>query len=171
MMEALGEPAWRGAPAGGSLYRQRVADISSITTLPKALRERLAGAGRWAVRASPRSSFCGWDGALPDPVPGAESLRPWKPSGCPKATTARPATSTTRRQIPEKPDHVLSPISRDRGPRFDRQLDRATICVSSQIGCAVNCQFCLTAKLGLQRNLTAGEIAGQVVEVFDRHAR
>ena len=47
--------------------------------------------------------------------------------------------------------------------------DRATICVSSQIGCAVNCQFCLTAKLGLQRNLTAGEIAGQVVAVLDRH--
>ena len=38
------------------------------------------------------------------------------------------------------------------------------------MGCAVNCQFCLTARLGLQRNLTAGEIAGQVVAVFDRHA-
>jgi 23S rRNA (adenine2503-C2)-methyltransferase len=37
------------------------------------------------------------------------------------------------------------------------------------VGCAVNCQFCLTAKLGLQRNLTAGEIAGQVVSVLDRH--
>jgi 23S rRNA (adenine2503-C2)-methyltransferase len=37
------------------------------------------------------------------------------------------------------------------------------------VGCAVNCQFCLTAKLGLQRNLTAGEIAGQVVVVLDRH--
>ncbi len=47
---------------------------------------------------------------------------------------------------------------------------RAAICVSSQVGCAVNCQFCLTAKLGLQRNLTAGEIAGQVVAVLDRHA-
>jgi 23S rRNA (adenine2503-C2)-methyltransferase len=41
--------------------------------------------------------------------------------------------------------------------------------VSSQVGCAVNCQFCLTAKLGLQRNLTAGEIAGQVVSVLERH--
>jgi 23S rRNA (adenine2503-C2)-methyltransferase len=37
------------------------------------------------------------------------------------------------------------------------------------VGCAVNCQFCLTAKLGLQRNLTAGEIAGQVLAVFERH--
>jgi 23S rRNA (adenine2503-C2)-methyltransferase len=45
---------------------------------------------------------------------------------------------------------------------------RATICISSQVGCAVNCQFCLTAKLGLQRNLTAGEISGQVVGVLAR---
>src|SRR5205814_9126517 len=45
---------------------------------------------------------------------------------------------------------------------------RATICVSSQVGCAVNCQFCLTALLGVKRNLTAGEIVGQVIAVL-RH--
>jgi 23S rRNA (adenine2503-C2)-methyltransferase len=45
---------------------------------------------------------------------------------------------------------------------------RATICISSQVGCAVNCQFCLTAKLGIKRNLTAGEIAGQVAAVLNR---
>jgi len=49
-----------------------------------------------------------------------------------------------------------------------RRRQRATICVSSQVGCAVNCAFCLTARLGLQRNLTAGEIAGQVVAIFER---
>jgi 23S rRNA (adenine2503-C2)-methyltransferase len=43
---------------------------------------------------------------------------------------------------------------------------RATICVSSQVGCAVNCQFCLTALLGVKRNLSAGEIAAQVVAVL-----
>jgi 23S rRNA (adenine2503-C2)-methyltransferase len=37
------------------------------------------------------------------------------------------------------------------------------------VGCAVNCQFCLTAKLGMKRNLTAGEIAGQVAAVLNRH--
>src|SRR5208283_3900553 len=47
-------------------------------------------------------------------------------------------------------------------------VKRATICVSTQVGCAVNCQFCLTAKLGIQRNLSAGEIAGQVVAVLKR---
>ncbi|HTD44995.1 MAG TPA: 23S rRNA (adenine(2503)-C(2))-methyltransferase RlmN [Bryobacteraceae bacterium] len=43
--------------------------------------------------------------------------------------------------------------------------DRATICISSQIGCPVDCKFCLTALLGLERSLTAGEIVGQVLKV------
>ena len=41
--------------------------------------------------------------------------------------------------------------------------ERYTFCISSQVGCPVNCQFCLTAKMGLERNLTAGEIVGQVL--------
>ena len=40
--------------------------------------------------------------------------------------------------------------------------DKTTQCISSQIGCAVDCQFCATAKLGLLRNLDAGEIVDQV---------
>ena len=47
-----------------------------------------------------------------------------------------------------------------------RSWSRATICISSQVGCAVNCQFCLTALLGVKRNLTAGEIVGQVIAVL-----
>jgi 23S rRNA (adenine2503-C2)-methyltransferase len=43
--------------------------------------------------------------------------------------------------------------------------DRYTFCISSQVGCPVNCQFCLTALLGLERNLTAGEIIGQILYV------
>ena len=46
---------------------------------------------------------------------------------------------------------------------------RATICISSQIGCAVDCKFCLTALLGIERNLTAGEILGQVLFVAANH--
>lgn len=48
--------------------------------------------------------------------------------------------------------------------------DRNTICISSQVGCPVDCQFCLTAQMGLERNLTAGEIAGQVMLVAAEHA-
>lgn len=46
---------------------------------------------------------------------------------------------------------------------FMPEEDRDTICISSQVGCPVNCRFCMTALIGLERNLTAGEIAGQVL--------
>src|SRR5207247_3457762 len=52
------------------------------------------------------------------------------------------------------------------GSEAEGGWDRATICVSSQVGCAVDCQFCLTALLGVKRNLTAGEIVGQVLRVL-----
>jgi 23S rRNA (adenine2503-C2)-methyltransferase len=50
-------------------------------------------------------------------------------------------------------------------PRDGRQ----TICISTQAGCAVDCHFCLTAQLGLIRNLTAGEIAGQVLVALEEN--
>ena len=46
---------------------------------------------------------------------------------------------------------------------------RDTICISSQVGCPVDCKFCLTALMGLERNLTAGEIVGQVLVVMREH--
>ena len=42
---------------------------------------------------------------------------------------------------------------------------RDTVCISSQVGCPVDCKFCLTALMGLERNLTAGEVVGQVLFV------
>jgi 23S rRNA (adenine2503-C2)-methyltransferase len=46
---------------------------------------------------------------------------------------------------------------------FMPEKHRQTICISTQAGCAVDCQFCLTAQLGLLRNLSAGEMIGQVL--------
>jgi 23S rRNA (adenine2503-C2)-methyltransferase len=48
---------------------------------------------------------------------------------------------------------------------FMPEEDRDTICISSQVGCPVDCRFCMTALMGFERNLTAGEIAGQVLFV------
>jgi len=53
---------------------------------------------------------------------------------------------------------------------------RDTVCISTQVGCPVDCAFCLTARMGLERNLTAGEIVGQVAVLArafagDRDAR
>jgi 23S rRNA (adenine2503-C2)-methyltransferase len=51
-------------------------------------------------------------------------------------------------------------------PREDQE--RVTICVSSQIGCKMGCTFCLTAQQKIERNLTAGEIAGQLMALPNR---
>jgi len=98
--------------------------------------------------------------------------------------TAEEAVAGTVKQIPYGDDSKKSNDKDDRGywARRGNGRDRAnfgtlaaagfrraTICISSQVGCAVNCQFCLTAKLGIRRNLTAGEIAGQVASVLNRH--
>ena len=48
------------------------------------------------------------------------------------------------------------------------ETDRGTLCVSSQVGCTLNCSFCHTGTQRLVRNLTAGEIAGQVMLARDR---
>jgi 23S rRNA (adenine2503-C2)-methyltransferase len=50
---------------------------------------------------------------------------------------------------------------------FMPEESRQTICISTQAGCAVDCRFCLTATLGLVRNLTAGEIVGQVLVALE----
>jgi 23S rRNA (adenine2503-C2)-methyltransferase len=47
--------------------------------------------------------------------------------------------------------------------------ERSTICISSQVGCPVDCKFCMTALMGLERNLTAGEIVGQVLRVISEN--
>ncbi len=52
---------------------------------------------------------------------------------------------------------------------FMPEETRDTLCISSQVGCPVDCKFCLTALMGLERNLTAGEIVGQVLHIAAAH--
>jgi len=153
-MVAIAEPAWRGKQLADAVYRQRVTDVSEITTLPKSLRERLTALGWRVDRPTIDQVFTSVDGTERYLVnAGMETVETvWMPEG----------------DDGETGDGSEGDAGGD--GETERRRHRATICVSSQVGCAVNCQFCLTAKLGLQRNLTAGEIAGQVVSVFERHA-
>ncbi|MDH3892236.1 MAG: 23S rRNA (adenine(2503)-C(2))-methyltransferase RlmN [candidate division Zixibacteria bacterium] len=50
----------------------------------------------------------------------------------------------------------------------DPEADRCTVCVSSQVGCALGCRFCATATLGFTRNLSVGEILGQLIRLRDK---
>jgi 23S rRNA (adenine2503-C2)-methyltransferase len=184
-MAALGEPTWRGIQISEAFYQQWVKDIYEITTLPKSLRQRLTGTGWLVGRPLITKAFQSVDGTERYLVefagPKSETAETvWMPEG----DGGEAGDEAGESQDAVTQDVVAPPFpARSAGRVGDQELsltktsenstakpwDRATICVSSQIGCAVNCQFCLTAKLGLQRNLTAGEIAGQVVSVLDRH--
>src|SRR3546814_18300326 len=50
---------------------------------------------------------------------------------------------------------------------FIPDADRGTLCVSSQVGCTLNCRFCYTGTMKLVRNLTAGEVVAQVMLARD----
>lgn len=159
-MESAGEPAWRGKQLAEAMYRQRLADINEITTLPKPLRQRLADEGWQVGRPRIAQVFQSVDGTERYLVEGqgagleGETVETvWMPEGDDGETGDG-----------SEPDETGGPEKEGQ----EKTWRRATICVSSQVGCAVNCQFCFTAKLGLQRNLSAGEIAGQVVAVFAR---
>ncbi len=157
LMVAMGEPAWRGKQLAEAVYRQRVQDLGEITTLPKPLREKLAAEGWEVGRPRIAQVFQSSDGTERYLVQ------------CGGADAAETVETVW---MPEGDDGEAgdgSDADRSAKDAAGKSWDRATICVSSQVGCAVNCQFCLTAKLGLQRNLTAGEIAGQVVAVLERH--
>lgn len=150
VMEELGEPAWRGRQLSEGLYRQRLAAISEISTLPKFLREKLESSGWQVGRPAIAQVFQSVDGTERYLVQGAGNS----------------SETVETVWMPEGDEGEAGDGSGAEGEGGGR--NRATICVSSQVGCAVNCQFCLTAKLGFQRNLTPGEIAGQVVSVMDR---
>ena len=153
-MAEMGEPAWRGRQVAEAIYRQMISDISETTTLAKSLRARLVSEGWQVARPVIAKTFRSADGTERylvecDPAPSGPG---------------NPLTVETV-WMPEGDGGEVG----DSGEEEAKKRHRATICVSSQIGCAVNCQFCLTARLGLQRNLAVGEIAGQVVAVLDRH--
>jgi 23S rRNA (adenine2503-C2)-methyltransferase len=166
MVEA-GEPAWRGRQIAEALYRQRIAELDEITTLPKVLRQRLAAEGWQVGRPRIDKVFQSADGTERYLVecPGGKGLT--VDTGVPGDRSIVAGVVETV-WMPEGDDGEAGDGS-DQGETMT-PWQRTTLCISSQVGCAVNCQFCFTAKLGLQRNLTAGEIAGQVVAVFERHA-
>ena len=139
---SLGERPFRAAQLYHALYAERRFDFSEMSNVPAALRDRLA---REARITPPRIArrFPSVDG----------SIRYLFSIGAP-AESAGDGKDARPAQI----ESVFM-------PRDGRQ----TICISTQAGCAVDCHFCLTAQLGLIRNLTPGEIVGQVLVALEEN--
>ena len=144
----LGQPNYRAQQLLEAVYRQRVESIEEISTLPQQLRQQLASEGVSVGMPRIEKRFTSQDGTVRYLVAFADGQTVetvWMPEG----------------DGGEADDGTEAGES-----AAARTWDRATICVSSQVGCAVDCQFCLTALLGVKRNLGAGEIVGQVCAVL-----
>ena len=146
-----GEPSYRAKQIMDALYRRRVETLEEISTMPQEFRERLAGSGVIVGAAQIEKKFVSVDGTVRYLIAFADGQSVetvWMPEG----------------DGGEAGDGSEAGELAQSGAA--RAVGRSTICISSQVGCAVDCQFCLTALLGVKRNLTAGEIVGQVCAVL-----
>ena len=150
LVESMGEPAYRGSQILDAVYRQRVDSIENISTLPQQFRMQLKEKGVIVGLPVIEKRFISADGTIRYLLAFADGQSVetvWMPEG-------------------DGGEAGDGSEAGDAEEGSARGWDRATICVSSQVGCAVDCQFCLTALLGVKRNLTAGEIVGQVCAVL-----
>ncbi len=95
----------------------------------------------------------------------AKTMRPWLAErfviGRPEIVLAQHSSDGTRKWLLKTADdHEFEMV-------FIPDADRGTLCVSSQVGCTLNCRFCHTGTMRLVRNLTPGEIVGQVMLARD----
>jgi len=146
---AMGEPAYRGDQLYRALYAERIFDLSRVTNLPAGFREKLV-AETTVTLPTVRQRYTSTDG----------SVRYLLGLGEEKAFNTEGSEVAEKKKI--KRSASVEAV-------FMPGEARQTICISTQAGCAVDCQFCMTAQLGLIRNLTAGEILAQVLLPLEEH--
>jgi 23S rRNA (adenine2503-C2)-methyltransferase len=157
IVESLDEPGYRSRQLFEAIYRRRSRSLDDVSTLPKEMRQQMTDAGYAIGMPTVEKRFVSSDGTIRYLFKFAdgESVEAvWMPEG----------------DGGEAGDGSEAGLEEEGTLSGKRDWRRATICISSQVGCAVNCQFCLTALLGQKRNLTAGEIVGQVNSVLNEHA-
>ncbi len=176
LVSEAGEPSYRAKQIVDAVYQQRVETLEEISTLPQGFREKLAEGGVTVGAARIEKKFVSVDGTVRYLIGFADGQSVetvWMPEGdggeagdgSEAGVEAETGIGTPRAkaqfQMGDSGAGLLHPLLQNR-----KAVGRSTICISSQVGCAVDCQFCLTALLGVKRNLTAGEIVGQVCAVL-----
>ncbi len=142
---ALGMPAFTGGQIAQWLYQKRVKSIDEMTNLSKANRERLSEEYCTGIM-EPIDSQHSKDGTIKYLFP----VRTTTPTVSDKDTAAE----GSRRSFLNSTLFVETVYIPDG--------DRATLCVSSQVGCKMNCLFCQTGKQGFEGQLTAADILNQI---------
>ena len=165
-MKAWGLPAFRGRQVFDALHGRGARSMSDVHEVPRELRERLDrempvalpavvrrepsrdGSVKYGLRLA--------DGALVEAVymPGDAALAQVNEFADARAVGAADPEPARRTDA-----------------RSTEPAKRFTVCLSSQTGCAVDCAFCVTGRLGGGRNLSAGEIVGELYAVLDDAGR
>src|ERR1035437_5982236 len=183
--ESLGQPGYRARQLLDGLHRQRWSRLEQFTMLPFAFRQRLSESGYAIGLPRIEKKFVSTDGTIRYLLgfSDGESVETvWMPEG--DGGEAGDGSEDGDAELKELAEH-FSPqqgapsfrpslakgwdqdVDASNRPSGRKGFQRATICVSSQVGCAVECAFCMTALLGLKRNLSAGEIVGQILAVLN----
>ena len=177
MVEDSGQASYRARQLLDGLYRQRWSRLEQFTTLPSAFRQQLTESGYMVGLPQIEKKFVSADGTIRYLLAfsdGQNVETVWMPEGDGgEAGDGSEDGDAELRELNSLDAVIPSEGGRGLAAGVEgsavRRMKwrRATICVSSQVGCAVDCAFCMTALLGLKRNLSAGEIVGQILAVLN----
>jgi 23S rRNA (adenine2503-C2)-methyltransferase len=171
VVEGFAQAGYRARQLLDGLYRQRWSAIEEFSSLPRSFRQQLTDAGYRVGLPEIERRFTSSDGTVRYLLrfsDGQSVETVWMPEGDGgEAGDGSDVGDEELQELESSLPVVCHPevAGATEGPAFPWR--RATICISSQVGCAVDCAFCMTALLGLKRNLSAGEIVGQVLTVLN----
>jgi 23S rRNA (adenine2503-C2)-methyltransferase len=157
-VQQQGQPAYRGKQLHQWIYTQGARTLADITVFPKQWRADMAavpiGRSKLHFRSQAPDGTIKYllrlsDGHMIEAV-GIPTF---------KSVSGQPSTLQTPKSLPSI-DKPAKPVR-----QADQSLDRLTVCVSSQVGCPMACDFCATGKGGFLRNLETHEIVDQVLTV------
>src|SRR5512140_375598 len=140
-VEDIGEPRYRAQQIFEWLYTRGAADFRSMSNLGKAFREQLDRAATVKGIAPVESTFSRQDGTTKFLFELEGGLKV-------ESVLIPPATAFRNGEAGD-----------------DDEQTRLTLCVSTQVGCPLDCAFCATGSMGFFRNLTTGEIVDQILQV------
>jgi 23S rRNA (adenine2503-C2)-methyltransferase len=152
-----GEPAYRGRQLGHWLDGRRVVDPTAMTDLPTGFRARLAErfAGGGLTLDRHQTGDGGWTHKFLFRLAGGDAVEAvlmfYPPAG---------------RRLPKQGPLEEHQDQEDQLDWEGGRVGRATVCISTQVGCAMGCTFCATGQFGFTRNLSTGEVVEQVARVW-----
>ena len=159
LVVSFGQKAYRGRQLYHGIYSRLPRDFSAFTDLDLGFRQQLAANHEIAHlpvlrELTSRDQSVRYLLALPDGESIEAVYMPWRI----EEKGGRQVASPSGREPASRASVAPSGLE-------DAEEPRTTLCISSQVGCAVGCRFCFTGLLAAGRNLTPGEIVGQVLTI------